>query len=357
MLIKTVTLQNFRSFTKSTFSFSPKTTIIVGPNTAGKTNILEAIYLLATGKSWRVGVEEEMINADREFARIKGWVVGRGSGSGGELEVVLTRGVVGGQKVGRKKLSVNKLPKRLVDYQGNLRVVLFGPWDMDLISGSPALRRRALDGVLSQVDREYRRALLSYEKGLRQRNRVLERIREEGASRSQLLFWDRLLIKNGDYLSQKRQEFINFVNDRPPLDNEQFFLEYDKSTISGARLAQYTNEEIAAGATLVGPHRDDVVFRVKEQESKKVEVKNLAIYGSRGEQRMCILWLKLAELTFIEERVGERPVLLLDDIFSELDHRHREIVMKVMGRQQTILTTADPHTVAGLKNIEEIELT
>ncbi|MBI2405465.1 DNA replication and repair protein RecF [Candidatus Microgenomates bacterium] len=348
MFIKAITLQHFRSFSKATFSFSPrKTTIIVGPNASGKTNLLEAVYLLATGKSFRVSIEEEMIKTGQELARVTGVV--ETDDERKTLEVVLTRGEVAGERVGRKKLSINRLAKRLMDYQGTLRIVLFGPWDMGLITDSPSVRRKFLDSVLVQVDREYRRALLSYEKGLRARNKLLERIRDEGAARGQLLFWDRLLIKNGDYLSSKREEFLEFVNNTPALDSEIFHLEYDKSAISEARLAQYADEEVSAATTLVGPHRDDVVF--------KTDSRNLAVFGSRGEQRMCVLWLKLAELSFVEKTTGEKPILLLDDIFSELDHRHREIVMGVIGKQQTIVTTADPHTIIGLKkDVERIEL-
>ena len=248
---------------------------------------------------------------------------------------------------------LNGVAKRLVDFAGNFRVALFGPWDLDLVTESPSLRRKFLDTVLSQVDREYRRASLSYEKGLRQRNKLLLRIREEGLSRSQLLFWDRLLVKNGDYIAKAREEFIGFINATSELDDQSFSLEYDKSAISEARLEQYTEEEVAAATTLVGPHRDDIIFHIRVA---KAENRNLATYGSRGEQRMGVLWLKLAELAFVEAKTGERPTLLLDDIFSELDHKHREIVVKVAQNQQTLITTADPHFIEGFKKVEKIKL-
>jgi DNA replication and repair protein RecF len=293
-----------------------------------------------------------------------------------KLEVVLTRGEINigttkQEKVARKKLLVNGVGKRLIDFAGNFRVVLFGPHDMGLVTESPSVRRRFLDVVLSQVDKEYRRASLSYEKGLRQRNKLLFQIREDPSTtlgRTRLLFWDRLLIKNGDYVSKKRGEFIDFANSMGSLDNQEFNLEYDKSAISEARLEQYKREEVAAATTLVGPHRDDFVFKLKTLNPKRKTPRNLARYGSRGEQRMGILWLKLAELAFIEKqaedlpaRAGEpaqagKPTLLLDDIFSELDHEHREIVMKAVEGQQTVITTADPHFVEELKKVERIEL-
>lgn len=350
MLLTTITLQNFRSFKKADFSFSPTTTIIVGPNAAGKTNLLESVYVLATGKSFRAGLEEEMVNSEVELARVSGEVVQDGEKL--NLEVMLVKTQKEGVQLGKKKLLVNKVSRRLIDYQGNLRVVLFGPWDVNLITNSPSSRRKFLDIVLSQADREYRRSLLSYEKGLRARNRLLERIREEGGSRSQLVFWDKLLIKNGDYLSKKREEFIMFVNNTSALGGEQFLLEYDKSAISEMRLLQYAQEEVAAATTLVGPHRDDVIFKsIKGNENR-----DLAVYGSRGEQRMCVLWMKLAELAFIDEKTGVRPLLLLDDIFSELDHKHRDIVMEVVAKQQTIITTADPHVFKLHRGEVKIEL-
>ncbi|OGM13164.1 hypothetical protein A2V80_01030 [Candidatus Woesebacteria bacterium RBG_16_39_8b] len=384
MVIKKIQISNFRNLKNKTFSFSPKTTVIVGPNASGKTNILEAIFLLATGKSFKAQVEEEMIAYGQEIARVNGEFTKPKM----KLEVVLTRGeITVGQdpekteRVPRKRLLLNGIGKRLIDFAGNFKAVLFGPWDLELVTESPSVRRKFLDTLLSQVDREYRRASLSYEKGLRQRNRLLWQIREDPSVHSvrgghmRLLFWDKLLIKNGDYISQMREEFINFANGRGKLNDQDFSLDYDKSAISEARLEQYAEEEIAAATTLVGPHRDDFVFRVKEQESKRVkEFRELVRYGSRGEQRMGVLWLKFAELSYVEEKTrsassgqaGEKPTLLLDDIFSELDHEHREVVMEVVREQQTplrrgsagqaIITTADPHFVQGLKNVEKIEV-
>lgn len=365
MFIRKIQLNNFRSFTDKILEFSPQRNIIVGPNASGKTNILESIFLLSTGKSFHARIEEEMINYTQDLARIKGSLVGDVNGSlvGTNLEVVLTRGEISigdmpekTTRVARKKLLVNGLGKRLVDFTGNLKTVLFGPWDLELVTESPSKRRKFLDTVLSQVDHEYRRASLSYDKGLRQRNRLLYRIREEGVSRAQLLFWDKLLIKNGDFISRVREDFIAYVNSTPPLDNQVFKLDYDKSAISEARLEQYAREEVAAATTLVGPHRDDFIFKIKDLKSEFQKERDLARYGSRGEQRMGVLWLKLAELNFIEKASGDKSVLLLDDIFSELDHEHRDLVNIASKNQQTIITTADPHFIEDFEKVEKIEL-
>lgn len=336
MGIRKIQLSDFRNFKKKEFEFSDGITVIVGPNASGKTNVLESLFLLSSGKSFKAKIEEEMISYSSSITGTTG-IFGDT-----RLEVKLTRG----NGWPRKKLLVNGVSKRLIDFAGNLRVTLFGPWDMGLVTESPSLRRGFMDMVLSQADREYRRAILSYEKGLRQRNRLLYRIREEGLSRSQLLFWDKLLTGNGNYISSARQNLIDFINATGGLNDQDFNLTYDSSAISERRLEQYKNEEIASATTLVGPHRDDFIFQIR---STKHEIRNLNSFGSRGEQRMAILWLKLAELAFIEAKTGEKPTLLLDDIFSELDHEHRKVVINILGKQQTIITTADEHFLQGFK--------
>ncbi|MFC1624915.1 DNA replication/repair protein RecF [Patescibacteria group bacterium] len=357
MIIQKLKLSKFRNQKSKLFNFSPEITVFLGPNASGKTNILEAIHFLSTGKSFRARVEEEVINYNSDISRVKGRI--KLGSETMDLEAILTRGTIniGAQrpeKVAKKKLLVDSNPKRLLDFAGRFKIVLFGPEDLELVVDSPTLRRRFLDTVLSQVDREYRRALLSYEKGLRQRNKLLLRIRDEGLSRSQLLFWDKLLIKNGDYLTIKRAEFIEYANQSSSIDSLVFMLDYDKSAISEGRLEQYAEEEVSAATTLVGPHRDDFTFKIVTN-GKKYD-RDLSRFGSRGEQRMGILWLKLVELSFIEEKTNEKPVLLLDDIFSELDKKHRKIVIKKAKDQQTIITTADKHFLEGFKNIEKIEL-
>lgn len=347
-MISKVSLTNFRNFLSKNFIFSDKITIVVGHNASGKTNILESIYLMSVGKSFKAKVEQEMINYSKDIARVNAKLT-----DDTILEAVITKGFidVGGEiseKVVKKKLMVNGVSRRMVDFAANFKTVLFGPWDMDLITESPSVRRRFLDTVLSQINIEYRRSLLSYEKGLRQRNRLLFRIREEGISRSQLAFWDHLLIKNGQFITSERQNFIDYANSQPSLNGKKLKIKYDNSIISVERLDRYKSEEVASATTLVGPHRDDLIFFDDER--------NLQSFGSRGEQRMGVLWLKMCELNFIEEKSGERPTLLLDDIFSELDHEHRDKVMDLSTKQQTIITTADEHFIEDGQDVEKINL-
>jgi DNA replication and repair protein RecF len=318
MILTELSLVHFRSYAKRSFMFSPGTTLIVGPNTAGKTNILEAVVLMATGKSFRADTDAEMVRWGAEVGRVRA-VVGET-----KLELVLTTGSVGGRKTQTKKFLVNGIARRQIDFIGNLRAVLFWPEHLELVTDSPSIRRKYLDSVLIQVDREYRRNLISYERGLRQRNR--------------------LLVKSGGYITDTRAGFIDFINSYH-ISHISYHIAYDKSVISESRLDQYKDEEVAAKATLVGPHRDDIGF----YKTHGKEMLDLSKYGSRGEQRLAILWLKLAELAFVERQTGERPLLILDDIFSELDVEHRELVLDLLGKQQTIVSTAEEEVALLLK--------
>jgi DNA replication and repair protein RecF len=342
VILKSLSLQNFRNYSQKEFNFSSGINLVVGSNAVGKTNLLEAIYLLATGRSFRAEVEAEMISYQSQISNLKCQIYLGESKNSEALEIILTRGEINGKRVAKKIYKVNGVGRRMIDFVGRLRVVYFGPEDLEIVVDSPARRRDYLDSVLEQVDREYRRASLSYKKGLRQRNKLLEQIRDEGKPRSVLYFWDRLLIENGEVITKKREEFIDFVNQQPSYF-EKLELVYDKSIISPQRLVQYAEEEVLAGATLVGPHRDDVKFQIS---NSKFQIKrDLSLFGSRGEQRIAVFCLKLAEMEFVTQKTGSRPVLLLDDIFSELDHQRRKHLLEVIPRQQTIITTTDLHLV------------
>jgi DNA replication and repair protein RecF len=287
-----------------------------------------------------------MITFNEEFGRISGETEDE------SLEIVLTHGVWQGKKVAQKRFVVSGVGKRRKDFIGKLKVVLFEPQDIQLIVGSPGRKRNYMDFVLSQADWEYDRSLLSYQKGLRQRNKLLTAVAEKKANENQLEFWDRLLIKNGEVIRAKREEFLEYLNryckseefckliyGPSMLDIPKFTFIYDPSVISPARLLKYRQAEIASGRTLVGPHRDN--FTVHEDK------RDLAMYGSRGEQRMGVLALKLGELEFISLKTQQRPLLLLDDIFSELDTKHQEMVLRIMGKQQTLVTTTENHFIKG----------
>jgi len=364
MILSSLHLKNFRSYIKQSFQFSPVVTLIVGSNTTGKTNILEAIYSSTIGKSFRAEKESDMVRWGEQVSRITAQISNTKQYTNNKqedtkLELIITTGEVNGEKAPTKKYLVNGVPRRLIDFVGNLNAVLFCPEDLEIVTDSPSLRRHYLNSVLVQTDREYRRNLQSFERGLRQRNRLLDFIFEGKAQRSQLVFWNQLLVKTGSYLTQQRQRYIDHVNTYQ-LSNLKYRIIYDKSVISETRLEQYKDEEVAAKSTLVGPQRDDIIFQ-KDQRSttndkKEGKWNDVSRFGSRGEQRLAVLWLKLAELNYIEAETEERPLLLLDDIFSELDEESRTIIFSIIGKQQTIITSAENDVVQLFKNIKDVKI-
>lgn len=334
MFLKTLQLQNFRSYTKASFDFSIGVTVIVGPNTAGKTNLLEAIHLLLTGKGIRSQSDEDLISFDQSLARIEGELDDKTS-----LTVLIGLGAAFGKHNLVKKYLVNNVPKRRVDFASFLPIVFFSPADLALITESPGNRRRFLDHALEAVDKEYRLSLMTYEKALRQRNALLQKAKETGIRNEKMFeYWDGLVIMHGDQITQKREAFIGMLNDSKKAVFE-FSLTYDKSVISKERLLQYKDAEMGAGVTLVGPHRDDFFIYMAPSASSGQAEKEVKSFGSRGQQRLVVLQLKLLEMQHVEDVLGKKPLLLLDDIFSELDNGHIQLVSEMIGSNQTMLTT------------------
>lgn len=345
MFLKSISLQNFRSYAKQDFDFSQETTLIIGPNTAGKSNLIEAIFFLAAGRSFRSDKDENLVNFSKEIARIKGKVEEK------NLEVMIAKGGVGGNLRAFKKYLVNGVGKRKADFVGNFFAVLFAPNDLEIIIGSPSKRRDFLDNILIQTDRDYRLAIGFYEKGLRIRNALLHKAKESGIRpEKEFVYWDNLLIVQGQKITKKREDFISYLENakKEILDFKIF---YDKSTISKERLLQYKDAEVGSGVTLVGPHRDDFVINLSGDHDIK-------FFGSRGQQRLAILQLKILELKFVEQKTANKPTLLLDDIFSELDEGHINLVLDMIGTQQTIMTTTHEEFIPKrlLKQVSMIEL-
>lgn len=326
MALKSLNLTNFRNYSALELNFDQKPTILVGNNAAGKSNLLEAIYLLSTSKSLRVETEDELIKEGEEFLRVEGFLDQPET----ELLVVINRPT--SEVSFRKKVMVNGISRRVIDFIGNLPAVIFYPSDINMITGSPSLRRWHLDLALAQIDPDYKRSLTSYEQFLTSRNRVLKRIREGKGRVDELQYWTDGLVEQGKVITDKREQFFEFISGlEKPLG--EFKFEYQQSIVSVERLAETNGREIAAAATLLGPHRDDFVVML--------DSRHLAHYGSRGEQRTATLAFKLAQLEFMAKILGKRPILLLDDIFSELDVSHRAHVVEVVGKQQTIIATVE----------------
>ncbi len=348
MIIKALQLSNFRNHTSAKFNFK-KTTLIIGKNTAGKTNILESLHILSHGKSFRAENDRDTIQDEKDFTRIESIV---------ENEREQTRLAVIFAKRNNflsKKFLVNNVARRHLDFAANFSSVLFTPEDIDLVTGSPSLRRKYFDGILSLASREYRQALGKYEKGLRQRNRMLADIKHQRKfyKREDFEYWDKILIDNAKVLSGKREELVDFVNESNK-DLFDFHLIYDKSVMSLERLFKYHYEEQAVGITLVGPQRDDFVFVFP------VTNKKISEFGSRGQERLTILQMKLLEIAFLKQETGKNPVLLLDDIFSELDEANITKVFSYISGQQTIITTTHhefvPKKMLKQEDLEIIEL-
>lgn len=354
MRIERLSLSNFRSYKKQVFHFGT-TNVIVAPNGAGKSNILEAINLLATGMSERAGLTEEMIALGQEIATVSGVV--EHNEERNEVAIVLTKGNYMGKSTPKRKYLVDGVSRTRATMIGKLSSVLFKPEDMRLVEGSPSRRRKYLDEILSLAHPDYTRALSVYEASLRRRNRLLDSIREGIAKREQLSYWDQSIIKNGNIVTDYRRKYLDYLSQ---LESSfgSYKLAYDASTISPSRLLQYEAAEVAVGYTLVGPHKDDfrIISNPKFSNSQMGTGRDLMKFGSRGEQRLAVLFLKLGNLEYLETVLKIKPVLLLDDIFSELDQTHRQEVIKMMAGRQTIVTSAEQETIELMSGAQVIRL-
>lgn len=333
-MLTNLRLSGFRNYVEAEYELSDGVNVVVGENAKGKTNFLEAIYLLGVGDSFRAKRTEEMVGFGLELGKVAGeFLLTKNDQM--TLEVMVNNGLVMGKPVNKRKYLVDGVSKRRRDILGLLPLVLFRPEDVELVSGSPSPRRRFLDSLLIQVDKVYENSLSTYDQALRRRNKILDDIREGTASRYALTFWDGLLIRHGQVVTEKRRELIEYIN--ALFKKSELFKDleivYDVSSVSESRLSQYKEAEVAVGYTLVGPHKDDFVIKDKSRD--------LATYGSRGEQRMAVLALKMGEIYFMEEKSNKKVLLLLDDIFSELDETHKEEVLRVMSGRQVVVTTAD----------------
>jgi DNA replication and repair protein RecF len=254
-----------------------------------------------------------------------------------------------------KKYTINDIARSLRTFTDYFFTVLFTPQDIEIVTDTPTIRRRYIDIILSKSHKEYRIALSKYEKALRQRNRMLHDAKtgKKIYKREDYLFWENFLIEHGTTIHTFREEFIKYVN-QGVKDIFKFTAVYDHSIISVERLFKYHFEESAAGVTLIGPQRDDIQFLFPNTN------KEIKEFGSRGEQRLTVLQLKLIEIEYIKQATGETPVLLLDDIFSELDTQNIDKIYEFIEDQQTIITTTHkefvPKKILRQENLTIIEL-
>lgn len=346
MRLDTLCLREFRNYRQEEISFAPGVNIFLGRNAQGKTNLLEAVYLLAVGKSFRPAADLEMIRHGSASFKIAG--VFRGADG---AELVTEYFVSAGEKVIRQ----NGMPlKRAWDIFGRVGVVLFSPDDLQLLKGGPEYRRAYLDLYLGQTNPQYRHDLYAYQRTMAQRNQVLRRIRDGLAGRGELQVWNESLLDRAIGLiggrlralsalaplatgyhrrlagGTEQIELIYRLGGRDPVTEE-----IDLRSRLARELAAREAEEIGRGVTVAGPHRDDLSIRF-------VTGHDLRSFGSQGQQRTAALAMKLAALDFLRTTGDGQPILLLDDVLSELDDERRRALLSLLaGAGQTLITSAD----------------
>ena len=344
MFIKELQLKNFRNYEELNITFDRHMNVIIGENAQGKTNLLEAIYLLAFTKSYRTNNERELIRWETDFAKINAMVHKRAQKVPLEL-IFHSKG---------KKAKVNHIEQqKLSNFIGSLNVVMFAPEDLSLVKGSPQIRRRFIDRELGQIEPLYLHHLAEYQKILKQRNSHLKQLQTQQHVDTTLLdVLTEQLIQHASIVLHKRFEFLEkLTNWAVPIHKkisrglETLKLTYvpsievledaSEETIEHAYLEafqQVFKQEIRRGTTLIGPHRDDLTFFINDKEVK--------LYGSQGQQRTTALSLKLAEIDLIYEEKKEYPILLLDDVLSELDDfRQSHLLTAIQQKVQTFVST------------------
>jgi len=355
--IERLSLSGFRTYDDLDIEFPMGPQVMVGRNAAGKTNLLEALVVLAAGHSHRTTNDTELIAWPAGFARLEAVVAGPAARSD-LVEVVLARPGVAGT---RKRVRINGAPRRATALAAVLRTVVFAPEDMLLVIGSPSLRRSVLDSLVAQREMEGAASLATYSRAVQQRNSLLRRIREGEAAVDELAYWDGVVVGEGGRIVEWRHSAmralaeplaaahaemapqegrlaLRYVTNAPAQASE------DATDALRRRLAETSEKELWNGATLVGPHRDDMAF--------ELDGRDLPGFASRGQQRTAILALKLAHLQLLAQRDGRPPLLLLDDVFSELDPERRAHLVRRIGElPQAFVTTTtlddlDPRLVA-----------
>ena len=349
MFLKKIQLTNFRNFKKTSFNFS-KLNIISGPNGKGKTNILEAIYLLSCTKSFRSAKNSDLVLWGKDFARIVAEI--KDPAKEFKIEFIVD---LRPERIQPKTIKIDERKRKLFFVLGKLKTVLFSPESLNIILGSPRERRRFLDFLIAQQDSKYAKYLLYLSRILKNRNLVLFKISQGKAKEEELDFWTGELADYASFIILRRGQLIDYLNKTLPQKyqeisgtKQELKLEYknrafqsERAEIKKELLKQFEelkNREIIFQKTLIGPQRDNLIFRIDN--------KNAEIFGSRGEVRTAILALKAAEVEFLTKKsAGDTPLFLLDDVFSELDENRREYLSKMLLGTQTILTACDLRSI------------
>ena len=332
MNIRSIELKNFRNYENLEISFDEGTNILFGDNAQGKTNILEAAYMSGTTKSHKGSRDREMIRFGEEEAHLKTVVV-RG---GREYQIDMHL-----KKNRAKGIAIDKIPiKKASELFGILNIVFFSPEDLNIIKNGPAERRRFLDSELCQLDRIYLADLTNYNKILAQRNKLLKDMIYRPSLSDTLPVWDMQLIETGKKIIRRRKQFVDelreIVSDihyRISGGKEELFLKYEPNIddiFFEDELSRAKEKDKKLCQTSVGPHRDDLLFSIGDVDIRK--------YGSQGQQRTAALSLKLSEIYLVKEKIKDTPILLLDDVLSELDSNRQNYLLNNISDTQTIIT-------------------
>ena len=332
MIIKSIELADYRNYEELTMEFDKGTTILFGDNAQGKTNILEAVYLAATTKSHKGSKDKEIIRFGMEEAHIRTYL---------EKEGVETRVDMHLRKAGSKGIAIDgQKIKRAADLLGLCNVVFFSPEDLGIIKNGPSERRRFVDMELCQLDNVYLYNLNNYNKIVNQRNKLLKDMYMSPGLKETLSVWDMQLVAYGCKIIERRKLFIKQLNDmiyeihkRLSGGKEELVIKYEPDTYVEDfenKLFINMDRDMKLKMTSVGPHRDDFAFMINGVDARK--------YGSQGQQRTAALSLKMAEIELVKKITNDTPVLLLDDVLSELDSSRQQLLLSVMGDIQTIIT-------------------
>lgn len=342
MKLENISLINFRNYENLTLDFHPNLNIFLGQNAQGKTNLLESIYFLALTRSHRTHHDRELIGWEEKEMAVSGSV----SKANTSIPLKVTM-----DKKGRTAY-VNRLKEnKLADYIGQLNLIMFAPEDLELIKGSPSIRRRFLDMELGQIRPVYLYDSLRYSRVLKERNSYLK-FDKDKMDNNFLDVLDQQLMEHGQKIMEHRQEFIQklekyaqIIHKQLTHDKEHLTIHYQKKVQKdfAKELLERRDVDVFRHQTTVGPHRDDLQFFINDM--------NVAEFGSQGQQRTVALSIKLAEIDLIFEETGEYPILLLDDVMSELDnHRQLDLIETSLGKTQTFITTT---TLDHLKNLPD----
>ena len=332
MIIKSLKLKNFRNYKELDLRFDQGTNILYGDNAQGKTNVLESLYLSGTSKSHKGSRDKEMILFGEDEAHI--CTVVEKNGTENQIDVHL-------KKSSSKGIAVNRIPiRKASELFGILNIVFFSPEDLNIIKDGPAQRRRFLDMELSQLDKIYLHNLGKYHKVLQQRNKLLKDIYFRPELKDTLSVWDQQLADYGGKIIERRRQFLEELNDivrdihaSISGGRETLVLRYEPSTEADAmesELLRMRGKDLRTGMTSYGPHRDDISFLINETDIRK--------FGSQGQQRTSALSLKLAEIELVKRLIHDTPVLLLDDVLSELDSSRQNYLLNSIHNIQTIIT-------------------